>query len=182
MMHKPLGRLRNVEESRPPWVTVKPSRPNYGTEDPFVVLSGHPPPPGGTFYFPLSRHRSTASNSSFLMYPLVAPFSHSYTSSNTGSVPFPRGSGLASQSRTQSLQASSGRGAPTAPAAGSACSSCDAGAAAIRAGSALQFGTAGAAAVRAGSAGPGLCGASQCGGAWRRGSRGGWGGISFHLC
>ena len=121
MMHKHLERLRKVGESRLLRLTVKPSRPNYGTEDPFVVLSGHPPPPGGTFYFPLSRRRSTALNGSFLMYPVVAPFSHPYTSSNTGSVSFPRGSGLASQSRTQSLQASSGRGAPTAPHAGSAC-------------------------------------------------------------
>ena len=54
------------------------------------------------------------------MYPEVAQFSHPYTSSTRGRLSPPRGSGTASQSRSQSLRASTGRGAPTAPHAGCA--------------------------------------------------------------
>ena len=102
--------------------------------------------PGGTSWFPPFRRRSTATNGRFGSYPEVAQFSHLYSTSTTGS-------GTASLSRTQSFRASAGRGAPTAPGAGSARGSCATGAAAICASSALGFRAARAAAIGAGSAG-----------------------------
>ena len=47
-----------LQQSRPPRLPVGPSRPNHGPEDPFVVLSGHPPAWG------------------YLSVPLVPPEEH----------------------------------------------------------------------------------------------------------
>ena len=79
-----------------------------------MVLPGHPPP-GGTSRFPPSLRRSTASKGRFLI-PLVVPevvqLTHPYTPITRGRASPPRGSGIASQSRTQSFPASGGRRAP----------------------------------------------------------------------
>ena len=122
--------------------------------------SGDAHPPGGTFWFPPSLRRSTASKGRFLT-PLVVPelaqLNHPYTSTTRGRASSPRGSGTVPQSRSE------GR-APPAPRAGSPCDPCACGAGAasrpphaeaIGAGSAL------------GAAGAGWC--------W---GRGGWGGMS----
>ena len=104
-----------------------------------------------------------------------------WPSSSTHTPPGPQGGSCqgdetASQSRTHSLQASAGRGAPTACRGGSACGSCTTGALVIRASSALGRCAAELAAMRAGSAGgsragtAGSCRALPCGGGWRRGN------------
>ena len=182
-------RIRDAEYAPPPpgrQATLAPGRATPPKLRPGGPLRGPPrppSPPGGTSGFPSSRQRSMASKGWYLMYPEVGQFSHPYTPSTRGRVSPPRGSRTASQSRTQSLRALAGRGAHTAPPAGSAPGSCATGAAAIRAGSAPSPRGAGAAARRAGSAsgsqtaGLGFCGASPCwpGGGWR-GTLGGPGG------
>ena len=122
--------------------------------------SGAAHTPGGTYRFPPSLGRSTASKGRFLI-PLVVPeqaqLSHPYTSTTRGRPSALRGSGTVSQSRSQ------GR-APPAPRAGSPCSPCACGA-----GAAPRLPAAEAAAIRAGSAlragGAGWC--------WGRGVGGG---------
>ena len=114
-------------------------------------------PPGGTFRFPPSLRRSTASKGRFLgtlVVPEVAQLSHPYTSITRGRASPPRGSGIASQSRAPSPRA------PSAPRAGSACGSY-----ASCADATPDPRAAGAAAIRAGSArGSRAAGAGQCGG------------------
>ena len=155
--------------------------------------SGAAHPPGGTSRFPPSLRASTASKGRFLIPPVVpeqAQLSHAYISTTGGRASLPRGSGTASQSRSQ------GR-APSAPHAGSLCGprACGtgavprppaAGAAAIRAGSALGSGAAEGAGWcwgRGGSGGMrspawGRCCTGGCGGA----GGGGCGGLAFVGC
>ena len=40
---EPVFGLRALQESRPRWLPVRPPVPNHGSEDPFVVILGHPP-------------------------------------------------------------------------------------------------------------------------------------------
>ena len=84
-----------------------------------------------------------------LVVPEVAQLSHRYTSITRGTAPPPRGSGIATQSRAQSLWA------PSAPRAGSACGSC-----ACCAGTALEPRATEAAAIQLSCRGGGapLCG------------------------
>ena len=112
--------------------------------------SGVAQPPEGTSRFPPSLQRSTASKGRFLV-PLVVPeeaeLSHPYTSTNRGRASLPRGSGTASQSRSQGRAPSAPRaGSSSGPSAyGTGAAPCPpaARAAAIRAGSALGSGAAG---------------------------------------
>ena len=123
--------------------------------------SGAAHPPGGTFWFPPSLGRSTASKGWFLIprvVPEQAQLSHPYTSTTRGRTSPPRGSGTVSQSRSQGQ-------APSAPLAGPPRGPCACGA-----GAACRPPAAEAAAIRAGSA----LGAEGAGWCW---GRGGWGGM-----
>ena len=111
-------------------------------------LSGAAHPPRGTWWFPPSLRRSTASKGRFLnplVVPWLAQLNHPYTSPTRWRASSPRGSGTVPQSRSQGRVPSAPRaGSPRCPCA------CGAGAAprpppaeAIRAGSALSAGGAG---------------------------------------
>ena len=137
-------------EHRPPFQESRPGR--LPAQRTLSWSSGAARPPGDTSQFPQSLQRSTAAKGWFLM-PLVVPeqaqLSHLYTSTSRGRASPPRGSGTASQSRSQ------GR-APSAPRAGPPCGPCACGA-----GAAPRRPAARAAAICAGSAlgagGPGCC-------------------------
>ena len=98
-----------LKENRPCRLPVGPPRPNHGPDDPFVVLSGHPPS-RGTSRLPQSLPRNRASKGRFLnplVVPEVAQLSHLYTSITRGRASPPSGSGIASRSRAQSPRAPS---------------------------------------------------------------------------